>query len=397
MTSTTDRGHTIDAHPPATTGSENVPAPGTSARRIAFLTDNGHGLGHITRLMALARRLPPGYVSSFLTMSESFGLVRQLGFAAEYFPSARKLRCGRPAWDHLMLERLADQFETFRPSALVVDHVNPPVTLRALHAAHPDVAFIWCRRGLWRDDRAIDALRLHDVFDLVIEPMDVASPVDQGPTVRFRRQCYVDPVTFLSADELVDRRSARHALGLPVEGEVVLLQLSADDPAELHSLIASTRDAVRSIADILLFAPLHVLHAHALDPVDGVHMRPVYPVSRYLGAFDAAISTAGYNSFHELIMAAIPTLFVARDTDSLDHQSLRAEVAHLAGAALHVERLGTDDTRREIARLLDEGERARLRTAARVLYPGNGAADAVEAVVSLVEERLSPAESGAAS
>lgn len=364
-------------------------------RRIAFFTDNGHGLGHITRLMAVARRLPDGYVPTFLTLSESYTVVREMGFAAEYFPSARKLRCGRPTWDHLFLERMTELFETLQPAALVIDHVNPPTTLRQLRVEHPEVPLVWSRRGLWRDDRAIDALQLQATFDLIIEPMDVASPVDRGATVRFRDPHVVRPITLLSADELEDRASARSALGLPPNGEAVLLQLSADRPAALQELIERARDSVHAVSDVALFAPLHPLHAHDMDPVEGVVMRPTYPVSRYLKAFDAAISTAGYNSFHELIMAAVPTLFLARETDSLDHQTLRAEVARMAGAALHVEQLGSQTSREQIARLLDEDQRQRLRAAARVLYPGNGADEAATAVASLATSRPTTVRSGA--
>ena len=381
-------------HTPAVARSQTTADEGR--QRIAFFSDNGHGLGHITRLMAIAQRLPTRSTPVFLTLSESHDLVRDMGFPAEYFASARKMGIDREIWEQFFWRRMSAFLREVRPSALVIDHVNPPTTLRRLRDEHPDVALVWSRRGLWRRGRNRKALDLHDVFDLVIEPMDVASAVDHGHTIRFRDALYVPPVTFVGQEELIDRASARAALGLPPNHAAVLLQLSADGPAAMKSVIARARDLIRDSRPVTLFAPLHVLHAHALEPVDGVHMQPVYPVARYLRAFDAAISTAGYNSFHELIMAAVPTLFVARDTNSLDDQPRRAEVARLAGAGLHVPSLDHPDAHVLVTQLLDDQMRARLSAAAATLYPGNGAPVAATAVDELASRHREHGRRGVA-
>lgn len=361
---------------------EDASASRGTTRRIVFYSDNGHGLGHITRLMAIARRLPADAVPIFFTMSESHDLVRQLGFPVEFVPSPTKLGLNRIDWDELFHVRLDRFIETFRPTAIVIDHVNPPQVFRRIAVDHPDVALVWSRRGLWSDDRNRRALLLHDVMDLVVEPMDIASPFDRGDTIQFRDVERVHPITFLDRSELVDRQQARRELGLPATGTAILLQLSADSPTALESVITLARDLLHAEDPrITIYAPLHVLHRHTLGPVEGVRMTPVYPVSRCLNAFDGAISTAGYNSFHELVMAAVPTVFVERNTNSLDDQGLRARVAARAGASLYLPTLDNDErTRTMIAALLDVEERERLRAALHTLYPGNGAVQAAEAI-----------------
>jgi hypothetical protein len=360
----------------------------TGERRILFYSDNGHGLGHITRLMAMARRLGPSSDALFLTMSESHELVRRCGFPVEYAPSPSKLGLRRIEWDELFALRLTEMIDAFGPHCIVIDHVNPPRLFARIATEHPRIALVWSRRGLWRDDRNRRSFELHSSLDAIVEPMDLASPVDQGDTVRFADAVRVGPITFTGPDELVAREEARRELGLPQEGTAVLLQMSADTPDALRALVTSVRDLVRSVDPTAhLFAPLHVLHAHALEPVPGVSMRPVYPVARYLQAFDAAISTAGYNSFHELLMAAVPTMFVARSTDSLDHQDLRASFVHRAGAAIHVPALPTPDDTSAVARLLDPRQWPRFRAAATALYPGNGAVEAASLLEAIAPRR----------
>ena len=55
--------------------------------RILFTTSNGTGLGHLTRSMAIARRLPDSIEPLFLTLSAAAPVVERMGFAVEYVPS----------------------------------------------------------------------------------------------------------------------------------------------------------------------------------------------------------------------------------------------------------------------------------------------------------------------
>ena len=56
-------------------------------RRILFTTSNGTGLGHLTRSMAIARRLPDAVEPLFLTLSAAAPVVEQMGFPVEYVAS----------------------------------------------------------------------------------------------------------------------------------------------------------------------------------------------------------------------------------------------------------------------------------------------------------------------
>ena len=55
--------------------------------RVLFTTSNGTGLGHLTRSMAIARRLPEKVEPLFLTLSAAAPVVEGMGFPVEYVAS----------------------------------------------------------------------------------------------------------------------------------------------------------------------------------------------------------------------------------------------------------------------------------------------------------------------
>lgn len=95
---------------------------------------------------------------------------------------------------------------------------------------------------------------------------------------------------------------------------------------------------------------------------------------------DLAISSAGFNSFHELLNAGIATAFYAQEKIA-DEQWRRVEAARAAGAALPLA-VGADglpcpdSLRVALEELMDGGRRARLATAAQRYVPHNWAPEA---------------------
>ncbi|MDQ2676959.1 MAG: hypothetical protein M3Y34_09135, partial [Actinomycetota bacterium] len=57
------------------------------SNRILFLSSNGTGLGHLTRSMAIARRLDKSLEPSFFTLSGAAPVVADQGFEVEFAAS----------------------------------------------------------------------------------------------------------------------------------------------------------------------------------------------------------------------------------------------------------------------------------------------------------------------
>ena len=104
-----------------------------------------------------------------------------------------------------------------------------------------------------------------------------------------------------------------------------------------------------------------------------------------LRAAGLAVSTADYTSFHELLAAGVPTVFVP-DPAAPDDELARARFAAAAGAALCAERPA--DLPGVLARAARPEVRAALaRRCAEVAF-GNGAAAAADWVASYSAARV---------
>jgi UDP:flavonoid glycosyltransferase YjiC (YdhE family) len=127
-----------------------------------------------------------------------------------------------------------------------------------------------------------------------------------------------------------------------------------------------------------------------LDSPPGVGRVSVYPLARYLAAFDAAISAAGYNSFHELLAARIPTLFIPNQKMEMDDQAARANFAARCGMALCAPPDDPYSLTRCLRELVDPSVRSSLRRRMEECRAENGA----ELAAGIVAELASSLRTG---
>jgi len=358
---------------------------------VLFITGNGHGLGHLTRMLAVANRSADRFRPIFLTSSQAYPLVRDFGYAVEYLPSYLRLGMARVDWEPVFGSRLSGLVTNIGPRAVVIDHINPPRSLLNVRADCQGVDFIWSRRGMWRANRNREAIRLASSFDAVVEPRDLAGPIDVGLTSKYHAGvAFVAPVVLVDTTQQVERDVARQKLGIPRTGRAILVQLSDSDPTTLPALIRQVRDVVTSLArdeNVHLFAPLHPLHDEWKSSVDGVIMQAVYPMATYVRAFDGVVSTAGYNSFHETIASGLPAVVVSRDADRLDDQARRAEFVELCGRGFFAPSVNDPMFRRAVERMMAHGETAIASSVTQELGEFDGAAQFADLIAARVELR----------
>lgn len=338
------------------------------AGRALFVSSNGTGLGHLTRSMAIARRLET-LDPLFLTLSGAAPVVRDQGFPVEYVASYETPGAGSDwRWSRRLRGRLRAAFAEADPEIVVFDGAHPYQGLIDALPAARGAKRVWCRRPMWKPGSNRGALGREGFFDAVLEPGEFAAASDRGPTVERRDRAHVvDPIVFCDDADLLPREAAAHELGLDPEATCVLVNLGQGE--EVRAL------AERCVASLagrpgVQVAVLSSAIAAGLDVPDGVvHLRATYPISRYFRAIDAAVAAAGYNAYHELIRLEVPALYCAMERQT-DDQAARARFAHAAGVGLDLAQTGADAG---LAQLLDPGARERLGARLAGLRPENGA------------------------
>jgi UDP-N-acetylglucosamine--N-acetylmuramyl-(pentapeptide) pyrophosphoryl-undecaprenol N-acetylglucosamine transferase len=348
-------------------------APGGAPRRILFTTSNGTGLGHLTRSMAIARRLPDGVEPHFLTLSAAAPVVEQMGFPVEYVPSYATPASGNDyRWSRRLRGRLRAVIADLEPTVIVFDGTHPyEALLGALPAAGTAV---WCRRPLWKPGSSRVPLGRAGSFDAVLEPGELAEAEDAGPTVALRDRAHrVGPVVLLDRSELLPRAVAAAELGLDPERPAVLVALGQG--AEVSETTRRALTRLAAAGGVQVAALSSALAAAAAVPPGVTALRATYPMSRYFAAFDAAVAAAGYNAYHELIALGVPALFVpmARETDD---QPARARYAERAGIGFGLASTADPELEAKLDRLLDPGERSALAANLSQLAEPRGAAEA---------------------
>ena len=356
-------------------------------RRVLFVSSNGGGLGHLTRLLAIARRLPADHEPMFLTMSTTLDAVRREGFWADYLASSAPSRLVGSRWHRYVEERVAGAVRAFRPEALVFDGTFAYAGLLAAMARFPSVHKVWSRRALWRPvspNRVRHSLLQLAGFDLVLEPGELAGEVDRGATVQQRALVHrLDPILLLDPVEQIGREAARAELGIPAGVTAALLNLGAGNINRLDDDVAVIVGELARRPDVHLVAAQSLIAARAL-PIDPARITRLetYPLGRVLAAFDLCIAAPGYNSFHELLAAAVPTLFVPNESTALDDQSGRAAWAAGRGLCLTARPGDAAGLRAALAAALDPAVRQRLRERCLALPHADGARQAAELIAA---------------
>jgi len=373
-----------------------APTPGPSARPqpnrsmqarrpLLFVSSNGIGLGHLSRLLAIANRMNGDFQPVFATMSQGLSVVRDAGYHAEHLPHHFYAGCDPDDWnDWLRLEisRLIEQFDI---RGLIYDGGSPYRGVSEAVANTADVKAVWCRRAMWRDslwDQAIDQAKF---VDLVIEPGELAASNDIGATVAHRDKAqHVEPVLLLDEQDLLSREEARRRLGLDPDRPAVLLQLGSGNHLSLVPAIDQMLATLERFGDVQPVIAEWMIAERSLDHWPHVRRLTGFPNAPYFRAFDFVVSSAGYNSFHELLFFGVPTVFVPIEVSYLDNQLARAEFAADEGLALSLRLSDMKLFPEVLGRMMDPDVRAQLAVACRQNRRPNGAAAAAALISDLV-------------
>jgi hypothetical protein len=354
------------------------------AARTALLlvTSNGTGMGHLTRQTAVARAAAERADVTILSLSSGLSVLNGEGLRTEYLPSYQRPWMPRQDWNDYLADRVVALVEELGADVVSFDGVAPYRGLALARRRLPGTAFAWFRRGMWRPGRNEAALRTEPFFDLIVEPGDLAADADSGATSR-RDATRVPPVSLLDVIEPLGRAEASAALGLDPSLPTALVTLGS-------GALGDTQGTGNAAMAVLLGAGYQVATTRAALASDDHHdgrshlLHEVYPLARYVRAFDLVVSAAGYNAVHEFVTAGLAVALVPNDETATDDQVARARRLDELGAAVWADpQGGAAAVTAAVQRLVAERESVAAAARALVERTGRGTHDAADALVGL--------------
>ncbi|MFW6775271.1 glycosyltransferase [Nocardioides sp. CPCC 205120] len=384
-------------------------APDPTRVPVVLATSNGVGMGHLTRQLSVALAGADALDVTLLSLSGALPTVAR-AVADGRLPGAEHVRvehcpsrtspwqgsgaakvAWRTAWDPYFADRLHALVAETGARVVAFDGVVPYAGLLAARRRLPGTAFVWVRRGMWRQGVGAQWLAQAEAFDLVVEPGDLGAAADAGPTAGDTGALRTAPVSLTAHVPALERAEARAALGLDLERPVLLLAPGSGAYADVGELVRRVLDHLRTVAPGWQVALTR--QAIARSGADGpggsggdlVALRDTYPLARYLAAFDAAVGAAGYNAVHEHLAVGLPTLLVPSTAHETDDQVARTRGVVARGAAL----ASTEeaDLAGALDRLLDPAVRRELTAACAGLEAPDGATTIARELGALGRDR----------
>jgi UDP:flavonoid glycosyltransferase YjiC (YdhE family) len=369
------------------------------AAGLLFFCVNGAGLGHVTRSLAVARRvrrLQPEVPVIFLTTSKCPELIAREGVTV-YHIESRDAQPGMSAseWHQQLREKILEVCSSHPTKALVYDGVS---LYRGLLLALLEINTTYAAMMLrlrHKHGRLAQSLEGLKSFDEIILPGEAGIQVDSKellpPELHSLNVRAFPPIVYPDREELLPRDSVRAKWNVPEGQKVVYVQLGAGNIND----IVSWEDHILS----LLMRRDDVFPVLAESPITsetrdrkGVYTLRDYPNSRYFAGVDLAITAAGYNTFHELLYLGVPSVFIPNQETRTDDQVARSLVADKEQAGIMA--LTPESVEEAISRGLRPEVAAAMRERARKLVPDNGAEEVAQMLLCRMGIRV-PTQAGA--
>ena len=356
--------------------------------RVLMVSPNGVGIGHLTRQLAIARRLPTAVEPVFFSMSQAVHLVERFGMGWTYAPGPSASGVAEERrWTPDFAQRLVDTVAFLDPRVIVFDGNHPYQALRDARQHFRDRPFVWIRRGMWRADAGWLAIERSDMFDVIAEPGELATTMDVGLTKDRGDALLLPPITLLDPTELLSREAARAALAIPPDATAVLVQLGSGNNFDMLEVRRTVLEHCARLRDCHVRLVRWPISAGEPDDsgLDGHRFRALhgFPLARLVRGFDFAVSAVGYNSFHELTAYGVPAIFVPNQNPMMDEQEARALHADRQGFGLMARAGDLPRLSWALQAMGDPQRRAAMRERMALLTTGTGAQQAASFLAML--------------
>lgn len=357
--------------------------------RFLFYCVNGTGLGHVTRTLAVARqvrKLDGDAEILVLTSSEHAGVLWREGIPSVKVPSyeARERDRRLPVIE-LAHAISAQTVAIFRPHVMIVDSQAAGMFSELLSCllAVPRRVFLLSRQPNYFSQPAYKmALQMYNRIVIAYKEEERQTVgVDFG-----ERTVWSGDILVRSAEEMLPRDLARRRLRLSPNATVFYVGLGGGGNPQNDEAVQWILDVLAGVPDILVACAAQPLSRQGDRLFEHDRVIPVshHPMMEYYAAFDAAVSSAGFNCA-ELVHAGVPTIWLPLGFPSTD-QEFNADRFASKGLGIKVKMFETEALKTAVASLLDAGRRAEMAERMRAWAGPNGAETAARAILELAAE-----------
>ncbi len=300
---------------------------------ILFIVINGDGLGHLTRALAVARRLSKfsDFDVIFYTTSIAWELVKNFGFPCYYIPARERMRedVSMRDWESKIQLKLEDIIKTHRPGIAVFDGAYPSTAILAPLMKIDWIKKLWIKRE--GDRPNMSGFEIYDkFFDNIVVPTEVGLSYQDTPS----RKWYCSPILMLDGTQGYERTQVRELYHVNEEDCFWYVQLGNEETYDkkekvdfvIKQLLQNKRNVIL-LGESISGTPQNIRDERVITIRD-------YPNSRLFKGIDCAVSAAGYNTFHELLSFKIPSIFIPNLRVLKDNQAARAKRAEDLGIGI---------------------------------------------------------------
>ncbi len=309
--------------------------------RIMCYAMNGLGLGHLTRLLAIAiqlKRINPNCEILFVTTSEADNVLNRYGIPYVHLPSKKLAGTGTIGAKKLariynaLINPLLDNWQPhiFITDTQVTGSLND--TLHYLRYSNSYKVFIHRSRKPESYTQAqIQSQRFYHLIIAPHYPHQFLVPEPFGFEVPV---FWSGPVLLKSKEETPSRDSIRRELKVQHHEILIFLSLGGGGDDSDPEIFEKVLPVLNRFQNIKILLARGLLSTYSLtETTNNLIVTSIFPVSDSFAAVDIAISAAGYNTFHELMHHGVPTIFIPRER-GWDDQYERAKQAEVKDACM---------------------------------------------------------------
>lgn len=356
---------------------------------IVFFPTNGVGFGHFTRLMAVARKirkLKPDTEIVFFTTMPTLHILAEYGFICYHLPGRKKYDNMDPSiWNSICEEMMSLVFAFHRPKAFLFDGAYPYRGMLNAIISHPDdMLKVWLRRGAIKKNSKNIPVDSIGHFHAVIRPGDATPHEFDEETKHNIPIVKTNPIFLIDKEELKGRNELRGRLGVPPEAILAYVQLGAGKINQIDSELRMTIDAISEHPQAYAIVGESMLGDRFSFDADRVRVIRDYPNSMYFNNFDFAVIAGGYNSYHEVVEAGLPTICFPNLNTGRDNQQSRVEEIAKAGAMIVHNIRDRERIRVSISRMMDRDVRDQMRDRISSFQKSNGAEEAAQWIIQQI-------------